>query len=93
MAALELAEMGPAEDERERKRRVVRAVKHVAEQLGNTPTVCRGSYIHPLVIEAYEKGVTIAEFEPRRKRHIRMSQTEWEPGERELLELLSNGQK
>ena len=90
MAALEFAEMGPAEDERERKRRIVRAVKHVAEQLGNTPTVCRGSYIHPRVIEAYEKGITIAEFEPRRKRHIRMSQAEWEPGEKPLLALLAN---
>lgn len=90
LAALEFAEMGPAEDERETKRRIGRAVKRVAEQLGNTPTVCRGSYIHPRVIQAYENGLTIAEFEPRRKRHIRMSQAEWEPGELELLKLLTN---
>ena len=93
LAALELAEMGPAEDEKEIKRRVVRAVKRVAEQLGNTPTVCRGSYIHPAVIDSYSKGVTIAEFEPRRKRHIRMSQADYEPGEQALLKLLSNGKQ
>lgn len=30
------------------------AVKAVAEQLGNTPAVCRRRYIHPLVLRAYE---------------------------------------
>ena len=91
LAALELAEIGPADDEKEVKRRVVRAVKAVAEQLGNTPTVCRSSYIHPTVIDSYSKGVTIAEFEPRRKRQIRMSQADYEPGERALIKLLGNG--
>ncbi len=31
----------------------------VAENLGNTPTVCRGSYINPRVIELFREGVTI----------------------------------
>lgn len=92
LAALELAELGPAEEEKEIKRRLVGAVKHVAEQLGNTPTVCRGSYIHPTVIDAYCKGLTIAEFEPRRQRRIRLSQADYEPGEQALLKLLKNGQ-
>jgi DNA topoisomerase-1 len=91
LAALELAELGPADDEKETKRRLARAVKRVAEQLGNTPAVCRGSYIHPTVIDAYCKGVTIAEFEPRRKRRIRLSQSDYEPGEVALLKLLENG--
>jgi len=91
LAALELAELGPAEDEKEIKHRLVKAVKVVAEQLGNTPTVCRGSYIHPAVIESYCKGVTIAEFEPRRTRRIRLSQAEYELGEQALLKLLENG--
>jgi len=91
LAALELAELGPAEEEKEIKRRLVRAIKRVAENLGNTPTVCRSSYIHPAVIDAYCKGLTIAEFEPRRKRHIRLSQSDWEPGEQALLQMLQNG--
>lgn len=91
LAALELAELGPADEEPEIKRRLVRAIKRVAEQLGNTPTVCRGSYIHPTVIDSYCKGITIAEFEPRRKRRIRMSQADYEPGEQALLKLLANG--
>lgn len=93
LAALELAEAGPAADEKEIKRRLVRAIKRVAEQLGNTPTVCRSSYIHPTVIDSYCKGTTIAEFEPRRRRRIRMSQADYEPGEQALLKLLSNGKQ
>lgn len=44
-----------------RQRAVTRAVKEVAEYLGNTPAVCRSSYIDPRVIDRYEDGVTIAE--------------------------------
>jgi DNA topoisomerase-1 len=40
----------------ELKRNVVAAVKEVAKKLGNRPATCRKYYIHPLVLEAYEKG-------------------------------------
>ena len=43
-----------------RKRATVRAVKEVARYLGNTPAVCRASYIDPRVIDAYHAGLTIA---------------------------------
>jgi DNA topoisomerase-1 len=41
----------------EAKRNVNACVKAVAGLLGNTAAVCRGSYIHPLVLEAYQQGV------------------------------------
>ena len=42
-------------------KRVESAVmKEVAEELGNTPAVARGSYVDPRVVQAYEEGVTIA---------------------------------
>jgi DNA topoisomerase-1 len=44
-----------------RKRAVTRAVKEVAHYLGNTPAVCRSSYIDPRVIDLYQDGITIAE--------------------------------
>jgi len=44
-----------------RKRAVSRVVKEVSEYLGNTPAVCRASYIDPRVIERYERGDTIAD--------------------------------
>ena len=41
----------------EAKRNVNTCVKAVAGLLGNTAAVCRGSYIHPLVLESYQQGV------------------------------------
>jgi len=43
-----------------RRRAVARVVREVSEYLGNTPAVCRASYIDPRVIERYERGDTIA---------------------------------
>jgi DNA topoisomerase IB len=43
-----------------RKQAVSRVVKEVSEYLGNTPAVCRSSYIDPRVIDLYDDGVTVA---------------------------------
>lgn len=90
LAATALAEIGIAEDEKEAKRNVVKAVKSVAEQLGNTPTVCRSSYIHPRVLAAYQAGTTLEEFRPKTKRKIKRVESDYEPEERALLRLLNH---
>lgn len=87
LAAVELAEIGVAEDEKKTKRNIVRAVRSVAERLGNTPAVCRSSYIHPSVLKMYEAGVTLDEFRPRKKRKIQRIEADYEPEERALLKL------
>ena len=51
-----LADAGPAASRTDAKRRIAECVKGVAEQLGNTPAVCRKSYVHPGVFEAYAAG-------------------------------------
>jgi DNA topoisomerase IB len=43
-----------------RKRAVARAMREVAEYLGNTPTVARASYVDPRVIDLFSDGTTIA---------------------------------
>jgi len=43
-----------------RKRAISRGVTEVSTYLGNTPAVCRKSYIDPRVIDKYADGVTIA---------------------------------
>ena len=43
------------------KRNIVRAIDSVAARLGNTRAVCRGSYIHPGVLNGYRENVTIAD--------------------------------
>lgn len=42
-----------------KNKRIVAAIKETAEVLGNTPAVCRGSYVCPEIINAYEKGQVI----------------------------------
>ncbi|MFI7387316.1 DNA topoisomerase IB [Streptomyces sp. NPDC049813] len=44
-----------------RKGAVTRAVREVSAYLGNTPAVCRASYINPRVVELFEEGRTIAD--------------------------------
>jgi len=44
-----------------RKRAVSVAVRRVSECLGNTPAVCRASYIDPRVFDRFRAGQTIAE--------------------------------
>lgn len=69
LAAAEfLAELGPAATQREAKKALVECVKHVAEDLGNTPAVVRSHYISPYVFDQYLAGHVLDEFEPRSTR-------------------------
>ncbi len=43
-----------------RRRAEARTVREVADYLGNTPAVCRASYINPRLFELYEDGHTIS---------------------------------
>lgn len=43
-----------------RRREEAAVMRAVAEELGNTPAVARGSYVDPRVITAYQQGITIA---------------------------------
>jgi DNA topoisomerase-1 len=53
LCAVALREVAACASETEARRNVTQVVKQVAQQLGNTPAVCRACYIHPAVIEAY----------------------------------------
>jgi DNA topoisomerase IB len=61
LAAVALAVSGPAASmsKTARKRAKVRAVKEVAHYLGNTPAVCRASYIDPRIFDRFDSGLTI----------------------------------
>jgi len=91
LAAIELAEIGSSDDEKLLKKNILKAVKKVAEQLGNTPTVCRSSYIHPTVLKSYENGVTLEDFIKGKKRRINRAGNEYEPEEKALMKLFQNG--
>ncbi len=55
-AARALRDMEPATSMTDGRRKVNLCVKAVAGLLGNTPTVCRSSYVHPRVFELFESG-------------------------------------
>jgi DNA topoisomerase I len=59
LAARALSSLSAYQSAREATRNIVRAVACVAKQLGNTNAVCRKSYIHPAVLDAYMNGDTI----------------------------------
>ena len=61
----ELAGAAPPDSERDRDRVLLAAVDAVAEQLGNTRTVCRASYLHPDVLEGYADGSLHAAWQRR----------------------------
>ena len=51
-----LATLDPKPSERGRKRQLLGMMREVAAELANTPAVCRKSYVHAAVVEAFESG-------------------------------------
>ena len=60
LAAQALGDASAFTSKTQARRNVSRAVEAVARQLGNTPAICRKSYVHPAVIDAYLDGRGIA---------------------------------
>lgn len=92
IVAKELAAIGPATSERQRKKNIAQAVRAAAEKLGNTPSVCRKSYLHPAVLRAYEKGLTLGQLNPNGMIHAEQEGfTEAELALLELFQLARRG--
>jgi DNA topoisomerase-1 len=53
---LSLKDIGLFNTKSEMKKNVVKAIDAVAECLGNTRTVCKKHYIHPVVLTSYENN-------------------------------------
>jgi DNA topoisomerase I len=82
LAALELAGERQPTSQAAAKRAIGAAVERVAEALGNTPAVCRSSYIDPRVLDRFREGVTI---QPAASANGRLTQKARERIEREVL--------
>jgi DNA topoisomerase IB len=59
--AAALAEAAPPTSRTARKRVVKAAYEGVSDHLGNTPAVCKASYVDPRVVDRFESGETIAD--------------------------------
>jgi len=56
LAAKAICQFKKKDNKKQRKKNITKMVKEVSSTLGNTPAVCRGSYIHPKLINDYSKG-------------------------------------
>jgi DNA topoisomerase-1 len=52
-----LVRVSPAKSDRQRRKQVLEAIRAVAEDLHNTPAICRRSYVHGTIVSAFEDGV------------------------------------
>lgn len=76
--------------EQEAKKNVVAAIMHVAERLGNTPVVCRKSYIHPTILESYLDGSMFHSLHDLAVHELATPVTGLDEDEATLLRLLQN---
>jgi len=65
LATLALQEFEAIDSVTAARHNIVEAVSRVAQRLGNTPTVCRKSYIHPAVLDSYLEGNLLELLEAR----------------------------
>ena len=72
-----------------RKRRIVTAIKETSEVLGNTPAVCRSSYVCPEVINEFEKGKVIESCFTKLDDLVAFRGSRLHESERALLKFLS----
>jgi DNA topoisomerase-1 len=56
LAARALRSLAPCRTTSRARQNVVECIKAVAAQLGNTPAVCKRSYVHPAVVASYLRG-------------------------------------
>ncbi|HTT99101.1 MAG TPA: hypothetical protein VMF58_13710 [Rhizomicrobium sp.] len=68
------------------KKHTREVIAHVADQLGNTATICRKCYIHPQIIAAYEAG----EFKLQIRHTASESSTDLDAVERAVLQFLKS---
>jgi DNA topoisomerase-1 len=92
LAAIAFAERtrreGFPETKTDEKRSVAAVMRGVAQQLGNTPAVCRASYVSPAVVDQYLDGRTIEDFRPRHLRVVGAREVSLDREELALVSLL-----
>jgi DNA topoisomerase-1 len=88
IAALKLAELGAAEDEKLATKNVLQAIDDVAGRLGNTRDIARSSYVSPRVIQHYMEGSVVARQAEQLEEAILAEQSDLTEEEKALLELL-----
>ena len=88
LAAMALQAFEAVDSDAQAKRNVVAAIESVAQQLGNTPAICRKCYVHPAVIDAYVDGSMARTLKRRAERKLRESLHQLSSEESAVMALL-----
>ncbi|HVL76608.1 MAG TPA: DNA topoisomerase IB [Noviherbaspirillum sp.] len=88
LAALALQEYEKFDSDAQAKKNVVRAIESVAARLGNTPSICRKCYVHPVVIESYLDGTMLHALRERAREELAEDLHALRPEEAAVLALL-----
>jgi DNA topoisomerase-1 len=87
LCGLALSLAPPPPNERQLRKQLASAVRAVSQRLGNTPAVCRSSYIHPAIFSAHTGGLLTRY--ARRMSHATEYDAKLTPAERAVLKILN----
>ena len=88
LASLALQEFESFGTKTQARRNVTAAIKSVSQRLGNTPTVCRKSYVHPAVFEMYLDGTMLDALKQRTEQEFAETLHSLKPEEAAIMALL-----
>lgn len=88
LAALAFNEFESFNSDTEAKKNIVRAVEAVSCMLGNTPAICRKSYIHPAVIDGYLDGSILQTLKKKVSKKLKEEVENLKPEEAAVLSFL-----
>lgn len=87
-AVVALQELGEFETQTQAKKNVGQAIEVAARRLGNTKTICRKSYVHPEVIDAYLEGSLLTQLSQYQDEKIEQEADGLHPEEVRVLRFL-----
>jgi DNA topoisomerase-1 len=88
LAAVALREFEKCETKAQAKKNLVQAIENVSRRLGNTPSVCRKCYIHPVVMNSYLDGVTLERIEAKAEKALAPNLSDLNEEEQQVLQFL-----
>jgi DNA topoisomerase I len=88
LAAWALQELEAFDTKAAAKRNVTQAIERTAARLGNTPAICRKSYVHPEVVDAYLDGSLVESLKAEVEAELREELAGLKPEEVAVLAFL-----
>lgn len=88
LAYYALQQIHKFDSETQARKNIVQAIESVAKKLGNTPSVCRKSYVHPEVFNAYLDGTLLKTIKQRTEKELGESLDDLNSEESFVLEFL-----